>query len=180
MDELKKVKICKACGFIGVEVKFKKDRLHYENTCKPCDSLLQKKYRADHVDRCRETGKLWRSRNKEKKAIAAKLWRIDNPEKANALIKKHRYSRYGITEAIFLEMLNAQENKCKICNKEFLWTCRVSAPQIDHDHKCCPTSCKCCGKCIRGLLCQDCNRYLGRIKDNPEVSDRMSNYLRKK
>ena len=32
---------------------------------------------------------------------------------------------------------------------------------VDHDHACCPEGGRSCGKCIRGLLCMECNKYLG-------------------
>jgi hypothetical protein len=40
--------------------------------------------------------------------------------------------------------------------------------QVDHDHKCCPTDKahrRTCGKCIRGLLCENCNTDLGRLEN---------------
>lgn len=62
-----------------------------------------------------------------------------------------RKSRYGITEEEFQSKRISQNNKCAICNKEFLKPC------VDHDHV--------TGK-FRGLLCQICNRGIGHFKDN--------------
>ena len=47
---------------------------------------------------------------------------------------------------------------------------------MDHYHKCCPGKTS-CGKCVRGLLCGNCNTILGRQRDDAEVFFRMGRYL---
>lgn len=70
---------------------------------------------------------------------------------------------YGITVDKYEAMLEAQGGGCAICG---------GAPKdgpslhIDHDHSCCSTYKKSCGECVRGLLCEDCNRVLGMFADN--------------
>jgi hypothetical protein len=39
---------------------------------------------------------------------------------------------------------------------------------VDHDHACCPGTGSSCGKCIRGLLCRNCNIGLGHFNDDPQ------------
>ena len=65
------------------------------------------------------------------------------------------YSRYRLREKDINDILQQQDNKCGICRLEFTET-----PCVDHDHSCCNEK-KSCGKCIRGLLCSDCNKRLG-------------------
>lgn len=53
---------------------------------------------------------------------------------------------------------------------------------IDHDHTCCPRSKygrggASCGRCIRGVLCEDCNLGLGRFRDGPALLDAAIVYL---
>lgn len=45
---------------------------------------------------------------------------------------------------------------------------------IDHDHSCCPGKGS-CGKCVRGILCRNCNVGLGFLKDSiPRLEDAIS------
>lgn len=50
---------------------------------------------------------------------------------------------------------------------------------IDHDHKCCPESGRSCGRCIRDLLCGNCNSVLGLCADNPDLIRDLANYVEK-
>lgn len=58
---------------------------------------------------------------------------------------------------------------CMTCHK-------YKARAVDHDHKCCPGKTS-CGKCVRGLLCGNCNTILGRQRDDAAVFFRMGGYL---
>jgi hypothetical protein len=55
---------------------------------------------------------------------------------------------------------------------------RYSTLSVDHDRRCCPEN-KSCGRCLRGLLCNDCNVSLGRLKDDPNRLDILAAYLRR-
>ena len=89
----------------------------------------------------------------------------------NGLIQNVK--RYGITPADVERMLEEQSNACLICSREFNGDRR---PHIDHDHACCngPYS---CGKCVRGLLCTDCNTGLGKFFDRPDLLRAAASYL---
>lgn len=50
---------------------------------------------------------------------------------------------------------------------------------IDHDHTCCPKNQGSCGQCIRGVLCDDCNKCLGIMKDDINRLTKAAEYLRK-
>jgi hypothetical protein len=63
---------------------------------------------------------------------------------------------------VFLEMLEAQDGKCRICAVELN---SRSGQCIDHDHRHCPGNFS-CGECIRGILCKSCNTLLGFAKDD--------------
>jgi hypothetical protein len=38
-------------------------------------------------------------------------------------------------------------------------------------------ACADCGKCIRGLLCVNCNLALGQLKDDPALLRKAADYL---
>jgi hypothetical protein len=79
--------------------------------------------------------------------------------------------RYGITLKQFNEILTNQGNVCKICSRD------SKRFVIDHDHACCDTK-KTCGKCIRGIICENCNRALGLVEDSIEILNNMIRYLK--
>lgn len=66
------------------------------------------------------------------------------------------WSDYRLRPEQYNLLLNSQNNRCAICVEEF-----TKSPHVDHDHSCCPQPGKSCGKCIRGLLCSNCNKMLG-------------------
>jgi hypothetical protein len=70
---------------------------------------------------------------------------------------RQRLRNFGLTAEEYTGMLAAQGGRCYICHRK-PGRRRLA---IDHDHSCCPGP-KSCGKCIRKLLCDDCNRTLLR------------------
>ncbi len=81
---------------------------------------------------------------------------------------------YGITVEQFDALLGEQGGGCAICQRPP----RTVNLHVDHDHACCPTRKKSCGKCVRGLLCEDCNRAIGMLNDDPDILMRAVGYLR--
>jgi hypothetical protein len=47
---------------------------------------------------------------------------------------------------------------------------------VDHDHSCCPGKVS-CGKCVRGLLCGDCNSLLHYAHDTTQTLWELIGYL---
>lgn len=74
---------------------------------------------------------------------------------------KHLASRFGLTVEDCRRLLQANQNRCHVCN--------VEGPLvIDHDHQ--------SGK-VRGALCKQCNIALGGARDNVKVLIALSVYL---
>ena len=90
---------------------------------------------------------------------------------------EHRHSqrkyKYGISQLEFDNILLSQENKCAVCKKDKLESQRW---YVDHDHACCPGR-RSCGKCIRGILCNNCNVGIGCLKDDIDTIKMAIKYL---
>ena len=87
--------------------------------------------------------------------------------------KRYLKKKYNLSIEDYEKMMEAQNGVCLICftppKGNYLY--------IDHDHKCCDGYIS-CGECIRGLLCNDCNRGIGLLKESDAVIARALEYLR--
>lgn len=92
--------------------------------------------------------------------VAKALWR-----------QAYRLQRYGLTQQGFDRIMAGQDYACGMCRNPFDDGAKIC---IDHDHACCPvppgTQTRCCGKCVRGLLCFRCNTALGYIEVYGEMA----------
>lgn len=86
------------------------------------------------------------------------------------------FAKYGITRDEFNAKLESQGSVCPICGRH--QDTQTKAFAVDHNHECCAGT-KTCGKCIRDLLCGDCNAGLGFFRDNVEAMTRGVAYLQK-
>lgn len=81
--------------------------------------------------------------------------------------------KYQLSPEQYQTIKDAQGGKCAICQ---VATGASRALAVDHDHKCCPGKTS-CGRCVRGLLCSNCNNALGFFRDDPEAFLRAARYL---
>lgn len=95
--------------------------------------------------------------------------------------EKHVLETYGITEAEYQQIYEAQGGVCAGCRRaKGTGKYRLS---VDHDHKLAeehdhPND-KGCRECVRGLLCRSCNRdVLGHLRDEIDALYRFIEYLR--
>lgn len=82
-------------------------------------------------------------------------------QKRNARLK----SVYGLEVGDFEQLLIGQDYSCALC---FRKQGKIRL-HVDHDHA--------SGQ-VRGLLCHQCNWYLGTIDADPTIIDRITNYRR--
>ena len=177
--------------------KSKRSKDGLQHYCKPCNRERTKASEAKRDPA--ETAAVahaWYMRNREQEIARSKRyhqehlewsrrwgvesnrrWRERYPEKAKDLqkrtIKASRLKKYNLTEQRYSEMLEDQRYCCAACGDAFT---EETPPRIDHDHRCCPGE-KSCGKCVRGLLCTNCNVAAGMLRDNPDRTRRLAKYL---
>jgi DNA repair exonuclease SbcCD ATPase subunit len=70
---------------------------------------------------------------------------------------------YGMTVDEFEQRKAAQDNRCPVCGETF-----TDTPHVDHCHA--------TGK-VRKLLCGQCNKALGLLKDNPVAFRNAAAYI---
>ena len=87
-----------------------------------------------------------------------------NKEHKNGWIKGNRdkvrwnrlWTNYRMRQGDWDRMFSEQGGLCYLC--------RSSEPTcVDHDHNCCPND-RSCGQCVRKLLCQPCNIFVGQLE----------------
>jgi hypothetical protein len=111
---------------------------------------------------CRTCTREWhRARPEYVRAKNAEFKR-KNPTYA---LDRSRLVRYGLSPADVARILRSQAGTCAGCARS-LSTLKAC---VDHDHA--------TGR-VRGLLCDDCNVSLGRLRDNVETLLRLAAYLK--
>lgn len=101
-------------------------------------------------------------------------YREKNRDKDRRYSMNHRFrNKYKIEPEEYSRILEEQDHRCAICNGFEKNICKDKTPlplAIDHNHK--------TGK-VRGLLCSNCNRALGLLKEDPNLFRRAIEYLEK-
>lgn len=80
--------------------------------------------------------------------------------------------KFGLNRVKYEALLVEQGGGCAICGRPAYGR----SFHVDHDHACCSGK-GCCGKCIRGLLCNGCNVALGHMQDDPTRLRAAADYL---
>jgi len=130
-----------------------------------CGGHYRQQYRGQKLRPLREAAKAPRTKRIKIKCLVPKCSDLA----FNDLCTKHRTyrSRFKSDTQFVVELFSREE--CDTCGSK-------DSLAIDHDHKCCSKFG--CIKCIRGVLCRNCNFALGHVQDNPETLLALANYLR--
>jgi hypothetical protein len=125
----------------------------------------RRRYWERNGDRLRAENKAWRESPEGSAWVAQYLARNKDRIRLRYIVRT-----YGITAEDYLALLHTQGNRCAICRREpERWA-------VDHDHTCCAGA-ESCGRCVRGLLCDPCNRGLAGFADNPGSLRSAADYL---
>jgi hypothetical protein len=124
---------------------------------------------------CKTCRKLWHTQRKGEARVYHQAWSKANPI---AIRANHLRSNYGLTLNQYQVMFDLQLGVCAICGEPERVTVKGKPRSlcVDHDHNCCPGKAS-CGKCVRGLICHTCNRWIGLAQDSPTLLGSAINYL---
>lgn len=147
--------------------KAKKDGLN--TLCRMCASKKTVEYKNRNKFVVANRQRLYRAKNKTAVLEKQKLYRKRLGKEINYTRNRAASLRklYGISEDQYNDRLKTQSGVCAICFYPPKTTKKLS---VDHDHK---------TKLIRGLLCDNCNRSLGLLKDDISILQRAIYYLKK-
>lgn len=93
-------------------------------------------------------------------------WQAKNPRAKHISYLKRTYN------LSFEEYQDLMKSGCEVCGS-------YENLRIDHNHDCCPSKTKTCGKCIRGVLCDRHNLAEGLLRGNPEEAMALAQYMLK-
>ncbi len=80
---------------------------------------------------------------------------------------------YGISKLQWDSIFEAQGGVCALCDG---LNANGYNLHVDHDHACCGNT-RGCLNCVRGLLCDTCNRMLGLAEQKPKLRELFAFYL---
>lgn len=196
------MKECKSCKTNKTIDDFYKYKRYRDGICKDCRNLSNRNWRNSNPqlwDIQKEKNKL-KKRSKEG-MLAKRQLRLDliknnknlcssckeikhikNFSKSNfskvgydnrcktclSIINKNQKLKkeYNLTLEQFTNILNSQENCCAICKIKFIENMKMC---VDHNHK---------ENFVRGILCDNCNRGIGLLKDNLQTLYSAVKYLK--
>lgn len=161
---------CAWCQEDREESEYYRDKtrvLGQDNVCKPCRQAARRKRYADNYNGVRDRmAATYAGRTDEFRRTqwVQRLWRV-----------------YRITPSQFTWLLDLQGGVCALCfeseSKVHHNSGAVMRLTIDHDHGCCPSNKRTCGRCIRGMLCYECNLLIGKVEAKPALTERFQDYL---
>lgn len=124
------------------------------------DFSLRSGKRNKQCKSCREHyNTLWKNNPNDYKEKRKKYYRDNRERHQERNFKNSIFKKYSLSKEEYDQMLEAQKNRCAICNMRFVTTGDKKdlhkLPCIDHSHQ---------TNKVRALLCRRCNISLGHIE----------------
>lgn len=153
------MKKCYRCNLEKEEKEFSKDKnnadlLTYD--CKECRKKIYKKWYDANIDKIKA------------KHIEYKEYRkayYHRPDRKREYNLRRIEREFGISREEYILLEEKQKGLCAICGKEE----RNKNLSVDHCHE---------TNKVRGLLCTNCNRAIGLLKDNVQILKNAIKYLK--
>lgn len=141
-------------------------KYHSKGLCKSCYDSHLKTINPGYKDRQISNTTKWSKENPDKikiiqdrRKLKDSLDPLFKSRRRDAMLKR----AYGINLDIYDEMLVNQGGGCKLCHRK-----PGKTPlHVDHDHV---------TKRVRGLLCHQCNWYMGTVDSDPSILTRIRDY----
>ena len=114
--------------------------------------------------------KAYKEKYRAKKINQNNNWYLENKEHVAHITRIYNLKRkYNLTLEDWDNLLKSQNNQCKICSIDFSCDSHNTKPVVDHCHS---------RYIVRGMLCHLCNAGLGYFKDNVDVLQKATIYLK--
>lgn len=190
MKEPEHVYKCKNHGYLTIDEVIKcNDKSSLKGYRYRCNICIKEyrigQYYANREENIKKASE-WKKANREHINKKIQEDRIENPEKYKAWAANHRkiqgqrrndyeVSRLrGLPLERYYKMIEEQNNRCAICNKEETRRAKSKSGKIarlciDHDHT--------TGQ-VRALLCHNCNVVVGHSKEDISILEKTINYLK--
>lgn len=185
-------KTCAKCGLTKPTTDFplcrKGIKEYVRGECRTCRKERRRVYHATNAERIAAKHAQWLDANRDSRAAQRRAYYEANKERILTQNRAYQKAnrdwltvcklawRVGLSPEEYLAFLDSRGNRCDICGNGP--TSQRKRLSVDHDHACCPGH-RSCGRCVRGLLCDDCNTALGRFGDDPDRLVAALAYLRR-
>ena len=137
-------------------------------------TAYQQQWECDNKESRRVYKQKYYLENKTKIRAKNDAWKVTNAERSHFLDRKSHLKRlYKLTPEQYDQRVRDQNRLCLLCLEPLDLT--INNP-IDHNHKCCSGE-KSCGKCVRGILHDRCNRYISLLEKYPELLPAALKYI---
>ena len=139
-----------------------------EKACSRCKQVLpasefypHRRMKSGLQSHCRACSRAWHHERPDYVRAKNAAYKAKNPTYGT---DRSRIVRFGLTPKDVARLINEQGGKCPGCQREV----RSIKQCVDHCHA--------TGR-VRGIICDDCNITLGRVRDDPETLMRLAAYL---
>lgn len=157
-------KVCTTCKIEKEITEFSKDKHQIDGYTHSCKLCRNKRYN----DWAKENKNKVQERNAKSWLLRKEYYQSERGIESSR--RTHLKRKYNMTLEEYNVMFENQNGVCEVCG-EPEGCSRNTFLAVDHCHE---------TNEIRGLLCTNCNRALGLLKENTETLNKMIEYLKKR